>query len=249
MIEPILTSKSINDLMSMSDKNKTFEETLIFSKNGTAILSENLNAHISTGTKKLIDFLLIQREKKNEIIPLMEFWDAQGCDVCRKVETKREKSRLTNIRQCLKTRLNESLETVKSLQLGERRERVITGFEFLKNYRLKVEFGDMETDCRFYFPTCLFNVHGASQNTYPIGREIALCNSNHISVSHILDVAPKITCSNTRDWKRCVRDAIERSLNALEKIGFLKSWHYVTEESDYESYKKSKICYELVNEN
>lgn len=231
---PMLNGNPTNAIMGVSAKYLSADGitgVATYKKNGHTIKIKDFSdvaAHLGTSAKKLMDTSVLYLTSANffkggtvnptAIIPLDEFWRAQGYPVDPLNDTPEEQSRVENLVKWLKKNTRADCQAIKSISwegytgTGKNKTQeasyyFVSSWRFLKGNRLKVNFDiDLATYLvhayQMQFPVVLLALDNRKPNSYVIGRKIAFHHSmdnnaisgtdNTISVKALLAAAPEI---------------------------------------------------------
>lgn len=231
---PMLNGNPTNAIMGISAKYLDADGITgiaTYKKNGQTIRVKDfsdVSAHLGTSAKKLMDTSVLYLTSANfygsgtvnptAIIPLADYWRAQGYPVDPTDDTPEEQARVENLVKWLKKNTRADCQAIKSIswegytgtgknKTQEASYQLVSGWRFLRGNRLKVNFDiDLATYLihayQMQFPVVLLALDNRKPNSYVIGRKIAFHHSidnnaiagtdNTISVKALLAAAPEI---------------------------------------------------------
>lgn len=231
---PMLNGNPTNAIMGVSAKYLAADGITgiaTYKKNGQTIKVRDFSdvaAHLGTSAKKLMDTSVLYLTSANffkggtvnptAIIPLDEYWRAQGYPVDPASDTPEEQSRVENLIKWLKKNTRADCQAIKSISwegytgTGKNKTQeasyyFVSSWRFLRGNRLKINFDiDLATYLvhayQMQFPVVLLALDNRKPNSYVIGRKIAFHHSidnnaiagtdNTISVEALLSAAPEI---------------------------------------------------------
>ena len=236
---PMLNGNPTNSVMGISSKYLTADGitgVATYKKNGHTIQVKDfadVSAHLGTSAKKLLDASVLYLTDANfykgdnvnptAIIPLEEYWKAQGYPITPADDSPEEQTRVENLIKWLKKGTRADCQALQSIKwdgyigTGKNKSQVasyyfVSSWRFLRGNRLKINF---DIDLASYlvhayqmqFPVVLLALDNRKPNSYAIGRRIALHHSmdnnaaigtsNTISVKTLLEAAPEIPTYET----------------------------------------------------